>query len=90
MASIDGLLKFIVGGAAGTAVGLAVASLLAPQKGEDLQAAAHQRIADAKAAGDEAERQTEAAIKDRFRQRVGDPDAFAVDAGAGGGQPKWS
>ncbi len=73
---MDGFLKFILGGAAGTAVGLAVASLLAPQKGSELQAATHERLAEAKAAGDEAERQTTSAMHDRFRQRVGDPLAF--------------
>lgn len=73
---MDGFLKFILGSAAGTAVGLAVASLLAPQKGSELQAATHERLAKAKAAGDEAERQTTSAMRDRFRQRVGDPTAF--------------
>lgn len=73
---MGGFLKFILGGAAGTAVGLAVASLLAPQKGSDLQAAAHERLAAAKTAGDEAERQTASAMQDRFRQRVGDPTAL--------------
>jgi len=82
---MNGLLKFLVGGAAGTAVGLAVASLMAPQKGSELQASARQRLADAKDAGDEAERQTEAAIQDRFRQRVGDPGAFRASAGRSGG-----
>jgi len=73
---MGGFLKFILGGAAGTAVGLAVASLLAPQKGTELQAATHERLAAAKEAGDEAERQTASAMQDRFRQRVGDPRAF--------------
>ena len=76
---MGGFLKFILGGAAGTAVGLAVASLLAPQKGSDLQAATHERLAAAKTAGDEAERQTVIAMQDRFRQRVGDPRAFTPD-----------
>lgn len=75
---MGGLLKFLLGGAAGTAVGLAVASLLAPQKGSELQAATHERLAAAKAAGDEAERQTATAMQDRFRQRVGDPAALTT------------
>ncbi len=73
---MGGFLKFILGGAAGTAVGLAVASLLAPQKGSELRAATHERLTAAKAAGDEAERQTASAMQDRFRQRVGDSTAF--------------
>ena len=76
MASLDGLLKFIAGGATGTAIGLVVGSLLAPQKGSELQAATQQRIADAKAAGEAAERESALAMQERFRQRVGDPTAF--------------
>ena len=83
---MGGFLKFILGGAAGTAVGLAVASLLAPQKGSDLQAAAHQRLADAKSAGDAAERDTTTALQDRFRQRVGDPAAFTARDADGQGR----
>ena len=82
MSSIDGLLKFIVGGAAGTAIGLAVGSLLAPQKGTEFQTATHQRISDAKTAGDQAEMITEQAMRERFRQRVGDPTAFTPASGA--------
>lgn len=78
MALLGGLMRFVLGAAAGTAVGAGVASLLAPQKGEELQAATHQRLADAKVAGDEAERETELAMQDRFRQRVGDPTAFTA------------
>ena len=84
MASLAGLLKFIAGGATGTAVGLAVASLLAPQKGEVLQAETHQRISDARAAGDEAEIQTRAAMEERFRQRVGDRNALTSRPGVAG------
>lgn len=78
---MGGLVKFLLGGVAGSAVGAAVASLLAPQKGSELQAAAHERLHDAKVAGEEAERQTASAMHDRFRQRVGDPDAFTPNAG---------
>jgi gas vesicle protein len=77
MASLDGFLKFVVGGAAGTAVGLVVASFLAPQKGTELQEAAHARIAEAKAAGEEAERQTELDLRQRFRNSVKDPNAMS-------------
>src|SRR5690606_5208139 len=48
MSAFGGLLKFVVGGAAGTAVGLAVGSLLAPKKGSDFQADVQSRIAESK------------------------------------------
>lgn len=86
MSAIGGIVKFILGGAAGTAVGLAVGSLLAPQRGVELQAAIHQRLEEAKAAGAEAEQETEAAMRDRFRQRVGDPAAFTPAANHGKGR----
>ena len=82
MASIEGVIKFIAGGAAGAAVGMVVGSLLAPQKGSELQAETHQRLSDARTAGAEAERQTELAMQDRFRQRVGDPTAFTAEGAA--------
>ena len=50
---MNGLLKFVVGGAVGTAVGLVVASLAAPKKGTEFQADVRQRLADSMAAGDE-------------------------------------
>jgi gas vesicle protein len=78
---MQGLLKFLAGGAAGTAVGLVMGSLLAPQRGEDFQSAARQRVADAKRAGDEAERETEAVLRERFRQTVKDPTALASTNG---------
>lgn len=86
---MDGFLKFALGGVAGAAVGTAIASLLAPQKGSELQAVTHNRLAAAKAAGDEAERQTAIAMKERFRQRVGDPTAFTAEADSKDGR-SWS
>ena len=75
---MQGLVKFLVGGAAGTAVGLVVGSFLAPQRGEELQAEAKRRVDDAKRAGDEAERATEEILRQRFRERVNDPRAFTT------------
>jgi len=85
MGLVGGLMKFVVGGAAGTAVGLVVGSLLAPQNGAELQEETHQRLSDARAAGAEAERETERAMQDRFRRRVGDPAAFTPAANHGNG-----
>ncbi len=80
---MGGFVKFLLGGVAGSVVGMTVASLLAPQKGSELQATTHERLAEARVAGDEAERQTEQAMHDRFRQRVGDPAAFTPAADHG-------
>jgi gas vesicle protein len=76
MSAFGGLVKFVVGGAAGTAVGLAVGSLLAPKKGSEFQSDVHSRIAESKVAGEEAERQTIEQLQQRFRQQVGDSKAF--------------
>ncbi len=77
---MNGLLKFVVGGAVGTAVGLVVASLAAPKKGTEFQADVRQRLADSMAAGDEAERQAKAQLEHRFRTHVGDSQAFTGSA----------
>ncbi len=74
------LMKFLVGGAAGTVVGLVVGSLLAPQQGEQLQAQTRLLVAEAKTAGAEAERETTRHLQERFRERVNDPSAFAPRA----------
>lgn len=87
---MDGFLKFVLGGVAGAAVGMAIASLLAPQKGSELQAATHDRLTAAKVAGDEAERQTAIAMKERFRQRVGDPTALTGVADSSKDGRSWS
>ena len=76
MSAVDGLVKFIVGGATGTAVGLAVGSLMAPKRGREFQADVQSRIAESKVAGQEAERQTIEQLQQRFRQQVGDTTAF--------------
>lgn len=76
MSAVDGLIKFMVGGVAGTAVGVAVGSLLAPKKGSELQADVQSRIAESKVAGQEAERRTIEQLQQRFRQQVGDTTAF--------------
>jgi gas vesicle protein len=78
MSAIGGLFKFMLGGAAGTAVGLAVGSLMAPKKGSEFQADVQSRIAETKVAGEEAERQTIEQLQQRFRQQVGDPKAFTA------------
>lgn len=82
---MGGLLKFVVGGAVGTAFGLVIASLTAPKKGSEFQSDVHQRLADTKAAGEEAERQTIASLEHKFRQTVGDHQALRDGAKPAGG-----
>jgi len=83
MSAFDGLIKFVVGGAVGTAIGLAAGSLLAPQRGSEFQSDVQQRLADTKAAGDEAERQAVADLQERYRRRTGDAKAFTGAYGKG-------
>lgn len=70
------LFKFTAGGATGTVVGLAVGSLLAPQRGADLQQATQDLITEAKSDGQVAQDRTERELKERFRQQVNDPTAL--------------
>jgi gas vesicle protein len=78
MSMFGSLIKFAVGGAVGTAVGVVVSSLLAPQDGKTLQSETHQRFADAKSAGEQAELTTRAELMNRYRQKVGDTQAFTA------------
>lgn len=81
---MNGLVKFVVGGAIGTAIGLVVASLAAPKNGAEFQEDVRQRLADSKAAGAEAERQMIANLQHRFRTQVGDKEAFTGTPKSGG------
>ncbi len=71
------LFTFGLGGAIGTAVGMIVGSLMAPQSGKDLQKSTGQFVDEVKRAGDIAQAQTEAQLKDRFKNLVNDPAAFS-------------
>lgn len=77
------LFKFTAGSATGTAVGLAVGTLLAPQRGADLQQATQDLITEAKSDGQNAQERTEAALKERFRQSVNDPTALKDGTSSG-------
>lgn len=70
------LFKFTAGGATGAAVGMAVGSLLAPQRGETFQQGVRELVTETKTAGANAQTQTERELVERFRQRVNDPDAL--------------
>ncbi len=76
------LLTFGVGGAIGTAIGMVVGSLMAPQSGKDLQKSTGEFVDEVKRAGDLAQAQTEQDLKARFKERVGDPTAFTGTASA--------
>jgi hypothetical protein len=76
MEAIRRVFKFGLGGAVGTGIGLVIGSLLAPQKGEELQQASRDLIGEAKRAGAEAQARTEAELQQRFRKQVGDSSAL--------------
>lgn len=80
MEAIKRVFKFGLGGALGAAIGAGVASLLAPQKGEELQTASRSFISEVKAAGDMAQQETETRMAQRFRVQVADDKALTGDA----------
>jgi gas vesicle protein len=73
------LLKFTAGTATGTAIGVAVGSLLAPQRGADLQRSTRQLISETKSDGELAQQLTEGEMADRFRNQVSDPSALTSE-----------
>jgi gas vesicle protein len=70
------LFKFTAGSATGAAVGMAVGTLFAPQRGEAFQKDVNDFIVDVKTSGEHARIQTERELAERFRDRVNDPDAL--------------
>lgn len=80
MEAIKRMFKFGLGGAFGAAIGVGVASLFAPQKGEDLQSASRSFLSEVKQAGEQAQQETEARLAERFRVQVGDRKALTDDA----------
>ncbi|MGN6032356.1 MAG: YtxH domain-containing protein [Thermomicrobiales bacterium] len=86
MDGIKRLVVFGIGGAIGTAIGAAVASLMAPQTGKELQATTHGFVDEVKSAGDQAQAETEAALRNRFRQATGTrgtlTDVTGISAGS--------
>lgn len=71
--------KFGLGGVLGAVVGAGVASLLAPQKGEELQRSSRQFLDDVKAEGDRAARETEERLAEKYRIQVNDDKALTGD-----------
>ncbi len=67
---------FIAGGLIGVGVGAVVATLNAPQSGDEFQKEMDRLVSQAKDAGDSAQRQTEEELIRRFRGETNDPDAL--------------
>lgn len=76
MGFLKGLAKFVGGGLLGAAIGAAVAGLFAPSSGPELQRHVHERIEEGKQARVDAQTRTERALRERFRQKVHDPNAL--------------
>jgi gas vesicle protein len=76
MEAIKRVFKFSVGGAFGAAIGAGVAAFLAPQRGEDLQAASKSLVDQVKADGEAAKAAKEQEMMNRFRSQVNDNTAF--------------
>lgn len=76
MGALKRLVKFIGGGVVGAAVGSAVALLLAPTSGRELQQRTHELIRRAKLAGIEAKAAKEDELIRKFRADVNDPEAL--------------
>ena len=70
------VVTFGFGGIVGGGIGAAVASLLAPQSGEQLRQSVSGLMDEARAAGDVAKAETEQKLIARFRDKVNDPTAF--------------
>jgi len=76
MEAIKRVFKFGIGGALGAAIGVGVASLLAPQRGEELQRSSRLFLEEVKAEGDRAQRETEARLAEKYRIQVNDSTAL--------------
>lgn len=70
------LLKFTAGSTTGAAVGVTIASLFAPQRGEELRKDVNDLVVQAKTTGVNAQTQTKRELSERFRRQVNDPDAL--------------
>lgn len=76
MEAIKRVFKFGMGGAFGAAIGAGVAALMAPRRGEELQAASKALADQAKADGEAAKAAREQEMMNRFRSQVHDSAAF--------------
>ncbi len=77
MRVIGTLLFFLFGAALGALAGALVAMLLTPESGQELRVRIRERIDEGRAARDVAEVETAEMLRQKFRNKVGDPDALA-------------
>lgn len=73
---VSGLFKFVAGSAVGATVGAAIGVLMAPKSGAETQADTAAFLQGAKAEGQRAQHEAEAAAAERFRNKVQDPAAL--------------
>jgi gas vesicle protein len=73
MGLISGVLRFLLGVAAGAAGGAFVASLFAPASAEEMKRRLAARVEAVRAAGEQAERQTVASLQRSYQQKLETP-----------------
>lgn len=76
MRLVGSLAFFLLGAVAGAAIGALVTSIVTPQSGEEFKTHVRGRIDDGRKARATAEAEEAEAMKQRFRNKVGDPDAL--------------
>jgi gas vesicle protein len=70
---------FLGGGLLGAGIGAVIATLVAPQSGDDLRREVDRRVDQVKVAGLEAQVRTEEELIRKFRAETGDPSALRDD-----------
>lgn len=75
-----GLGRFLLGAVVGAAAGAAAAILTAPRNGQDLRRDLRARLEAARAAGDQAERETVDGLRREFHQHVAKREKEARDS----------
>ncbi len=76
MRVIGTLLFFLFGATLGALVGALIAMMLAPESGQQLRVRIRERIDEGRAARDLVEVETAEILRQKFRNKVGDPDAL--------------
>lgn len=77
---IASLAKFALGSALGATLGASIGLLMAPRSGEQTQANTAAFIDNLKTEGERARLEAETQMAERFRHKVGDPNAFTQKA----------
>ena len=76
MRVIGSLANFVLGALIGAAAGAIIASLLTPHSGPEMKLQVRQRLDEGRAARDRVEAETAAQMRQRFRDKVGNPNAL--------------